>query len=124
MSRSLRLTGNGETITLTLQEGNLTDEIFEVLPFETRISTWGEEIYFPVPVDVEPGELTEELEVGDVVFWHEGQSLCVFFGPTPKSNGNQPVPADKVEVIGTAKEGLEDLTNLEAGDDLSVEEAD
>lgn len=124
MSRSLRLTGNGETITLTLQEGNLTDEIFEVLPFETRISTWGEEIYFPVPVDVEPGELTEELEVGDVVFWHEGQSLCVFFGPTPKSNGNQPVPADKVEVIGTVKEGLEDLTNLEAGDDLSVEEAD
>lgn len=124
MSRSLRLSSDGEDITLSLQDGDLTYEIFNTLPFETRISTWGEEIYFPVPVDAEPGELTEDLEVGDVVFWHEGQSLCVFFGPTPKSNGDEPVPADKVEVIGSVKEGLEELTNLEAGDDLSVEESD
>lgn len=124
MSRTLRLSGNGKTITLNLEPGSLTDRILETLPFETRISTWGDEIYFPVPVDAEPGELTEELEVGDVVFWHEGQSLCVFFGPTPKSEGDEPVPADEVEVIGTVENGLETLSELEAGDDLSVDAAD
>jgi len=38
--------------------------------------------------------------VGDVAFWGAGPVLSVFFGRTPMSMGSDPVPADRVNVIG------------------------
>ncbi|MBU1999038.1 MAG: hypothetical protein KKE64_06040, partial [Candidatus Omnitrophica bacterium] len=44
--------------------------------------------------------LTSEVDVGDIAYWPEGQCICVFFGPTPVSKTDKPVPASPVAIIG------------------------
>ncbi len=43
---------------------------------------------------------TTQVKVGDVAYWGAGQVLAIFFGRTPMSMGSDPVPADRVNVIG------------------------
>lgn len=121
MSTTIRLSSDGTLVTVDLDGSELAEKIVEELPLESRVSTWGEEIYFPIPVESEPGSLTQDVEVGDVAFWHEGQSLAVFFGPTPMSEDEQPVPADDVELVGTVSSGLDELSGFRAGQAIEVE---
>ena len=75
--------------------------IAAVLPIETAFATWGDEYYFPIPVNL-PLDATRTLkvQVGDLAYWPEGKSLAVFYGPTPASPGDRPVPASEVSPVG------------------------
>jgi len=56
----------------------------EKIPFESVVNTWGEEIYFSTPVNVQKMENPREVvEIGDVGYWPPGKALCLFFGKTP-----------------------------------------
>ena len=62
---------------------------------------WGEEFYCKVPGVKDHRETaTTQVKVGDVAFWGVGEMLAIFFGRTPMSIGEDPVPADRVNVIG------------------------
>ena len=80
-----------------------TKAILNALPFESRVNRWGDEIYFTIPVDAEPENPTSDVEVGDVAYWPPGKALCIFFGPTPISEGEKPKPASPVNVVGKVK---------------------
>jgi len=43
---------------------------------------------------------TTQVKVGDVAYWGPGEMLAIFFGRTPMSMGEDPVPADRVNVVG------------------------
>ena len=88
-------------------EAEITDEnpvtaraILDALPIKGRANTWGEEIYFKVPVvsDIENSKVVVEL--GDLAFWPPGNAFCIFFGPTPMSRGDEIRPASEVNVFG------------------------
>ncbi len=83
-------------------------KIAEALPIETPFSTWGDEIYFTIPVDA-PLERTarEEVEMGDLGYWPTGKAFCIFFGETPVSPPGKIVPASAVNVIGRVLEDAE-----------------
>ncbi len=110
------------SFTLTLDDSPLSDRIIEALPLESRVSTWGDEIYFPIPVEDGSPPLTREVQVGDVAYWPEGKSLAIFYGPTPLSGGDQPVPADSVAVIGRIEGPMEELDNVEAGANVRLQD--
>lgn len=83
-----------------LFEGSKTaGEIWEKLPFEGIVNTWGEEIYFEIPVKVELENGKQEVEIGDIGYWAEGGAMCIFFGPTPISEGDKPKAYTKVKVF-------------------------
>ena len=75
--------------------------VFEALPLSASVNTWGDEIYFEIPVEIEPAaDARADVAVGDIGYWPPGNAFCVFFGPTPASSGSQPKAASPVNVFG------------------------
>ncbi|MEM2213733.1 MAG: cyclophilin-like fold protein [Candidatus Nezhaarchaeales archaeon] len=71
------------------------------LPFESEVQLWGDEVYFPVPFSAPPENPRDVVEVGDVAYWPEEPSLCLFFGPTPISPKPDVIkPYSPVNIIG------------------------
>ncbi len=76
-------------------------ELLGGLPVTLVLSRWGDEYYGPCDLTEEPAdEMTEVVQVGDLAYWPAGRALCIFFGPTPASHGDEPRAASAVEVIG------------------------
>ena len=71
------------------------------MPVETEPSEWGDEFYFAIPVRAPLDDTaTTRVKAGDMGYWPPGNALAIFFGPTPMSTGDDPVPASAVNVIG------------------------
>ncbi len=73
--------------------------IWDALPLELNLSTWGEELYGSIPVTVEEENSQRECEVGDIGYWIQGSGFCIFFGRTPASKGDKPVAATPVNIF-------------------------
>ncbi len=84
-----------------LYETATAKAIAEVLPIEIRPEEWGDEFYFEIPVELPLDETaTARVKVGDIGYWPPGNALALFFGPTPISRGEDPVPASDVNLVG------------------------
>ncbi len=95
-------------------------EIIQNLPAESTVSTWGDEIYFDIGFKASAESATMEVDAGDVAYWPQGKSLCVFFGPTPASTTPQPEPASPVVVVGKTNAAVHDLKKIKLGEKISV----
>ena len=71
-----------------------------ILPVKATGNTWGDEIYFDVPLSVQIEDGREVVQMGDVAYWPDGPSLCLFFGRTPASRGDEIRAASPVTVLG------------------------
>ena len=99
--RKIRITVGAVQVEAELKGTKTAQEIYAALPIEAAVNTWGEEFYFKLDGVKDYRETaTTQVKVGDVAFWGAGQVLAIFFGRTPMSMGPDPVPADRVNVIG------------------------
>lgn len=96
--------------------------IADGLPLSGDASRWGDELYFTVPVDVAPENARASVRVGAVAYWPGGDALCVFWGPTPASHGDEPRAAAPVNVVATIA-NVDPLATLEGGARITVERA-
>ncbi|NLD72184.1 MAG: hypothetical protein GX649_05635 [Chloroflexi bacterium] len=96
----MRITAGDVTVTATLNDSPTARAIWEALPIEERGSTWGDEIYFGIPVHRDEEDAQEVVELGDIGYWPPGHAFCIFFGRTPMSRGNEIRPASPVNVLG------------------------
>ena len=94
------------------------------LPLEATLSRWGDEYYGDVGLDVPegPGARTE-MEVGELALGPEGRALCLFLGPTPASQGDEPRAISPVQPIGRLLEGIEELKGMGERTRVRVEPA-
>jgi len=99
---------------------DVRDVLVDAAPFEADVSLWGDELYFDAPVEVTPEETTTVVEVGTVAYWHQGNALCVFWGPTPASTGEESRAAGPVAPVGRAKDTGR-LSSVEAGETVRFE---
>ena len=76
------------------------DFIYRMLPIKSKINTWGDEIYFSIPVNIPLEDAKEVVSLGDLGYWPPGSAFCIFFGLTPVSRGNEIRPASAVSVFG------------------------
>ncbi len=84
-----------------LNDSPTAQKIADALPIKASFNTWGEEIYFTIPVDAELDETAQEVvEMGDLGFWPTGNAFCIFFGQTPMSKPGKITPASAVNIIG------------------------
>jgi hypothetical protein len=84
-----------------LNDTPTAQHIAAALPMHASFNTWGDEIYFTIPVQAEPDESAQEVvDMGDLGYWPPGKAFCIFFGPTPMSQPGKIMPASAVNVIG------------------------
>ncbi len=100
-AKRIRITVGSVKLEAELKSNKTAEAIYAALPVESAFHTWGEEFYFPIPGVKDNRETaTTQVKVGDLAFWGVGGMLAIFFGRTPMSLGPDPVPADRVNVIG------------------------
>ena len=97
----IRITVGSVQLDAELKPTKTAQEVYAALPVESPVNTWGEEFYCKLAGVKDYRETaTNHVKVGDVAFWGAGQVLAIFFGRTPMSMGQDPVPADRVNIIG------------------------
>ncbi|MFH1836340.1 MAG: cyclophilin-like fold protein [Methanobacteriota archaeon] len=97
-----------------LDSSNTAKAIYQILPIESSISFWGDEIYFPIDVSLPPENARDDLKIGDLAYWPDGRCFCIFYGRTPASFDDKPRPASPVTVFGRIHAGSERLKNIKA----------
>lgn len=115
---------NVVTFSAYLNDSQAASEIYSNLPVSSQVSCWGKEIYFDLGFKVSSEAATMDLESGDIGYWPQGKSLCVFFGPTPLSEEeDKPVPASPVVVVGKVDAGSGKLDKIKLGEQITVDKA-
>ena len=97
------------------------NSIWQNLPFNVRANTWGDEIYFAIPVSIGEENAQETVEYGDLGYWPTGKGFCIFFGQTPISRGNEIRPADQVNVFGKVRGDPKIFKKVKSGDEIRIE---
>jgi len=97
------------------------EAIWKGLPFEARANTWGDEIYFSIPVIVGEENAQETVELGDIGYWPPGHGFCIFFGQTPISQKGEIRPADPVNVFAKVKGDPKVFKKVKSGDKIRIE---
>lgn len=107
-----------------LNESATADAIWRALPIEGPAKTWGEEIYFRIPVsqDLEP-EARELVELGDLGYWPQGEAFCIFFGATPISDPGEIRPASAVNIVGQLLDNPKKFLSVPSGAPIRIERA-
>jgi len=112
----------GEAYAELTNENPLTvDAIWSKLPIKGKANTWGDEIYFPIPVQVDAENQSEVVQMGDLAYWPPGNALCIFFGPTPASWDKEIRPASPVNVIGRIVDNPRLFKLVSPGDKIRLE---
>ncbi len=117
----IRITVSSFVLEAELRENNTAAAVFKALPHESIAYRWGDEIYFDLPVRGAAEDLKQEMEVGDLGYWAEGEALAIFFGPTPASGSDQPVAAVPVTYLGRIDGDLSRLGEVRSGTVIFLE---
>ena len=100
----IRITVGHVALEAELNDTPTAVQVGKVLPLKTSFNTWGDEIYFAIPVEADPDDSAREVvEIGDLGYWPQGNAFCIFFGETPMSTEGKIIPASAVNIIGRVK---------------------
>ena len=123
MARRLRITAGRVSATATLDESRTALAVWAALPLEAAGQTWGDEIYFAIPVGQDEDGARAVVDAGDLGYWPPGRAFCIFFGPTPASRGAEIRPASPVNVFGRIDGDPAAFRQVRAGTPVRLERA-
>ena len=122
MEKKIKIKAGTVEAEAVLNDSATAQKIWGSLPIEARVDTWGDEIYFAIPVKAPLEKNAQELvEVGDLGYWPSGNAFCIFFGPTPMSRGNEVRPASAVNVIGRISGDARAFKKVPSGSKIRIE---
>jgi hypothetical protein len=124
MPKKIRITSGAVSVDAELNDKPTAQVVWNTLPIEAQANTWGDEVYFNIPVqaDSEP-DARAEMTVGELGYWPNGEAFCIFFGPTPASSGNTPVAASPVNILGQVLGDATVFRAVRRGDIVRIEAA-
>lgn len=95
--------------------------IYGKLPIDAVVDTWGDEVYFDIGLKLLNERPTIRVRVGDIAYWPQGKSLCIFFGRTPISKDENPRPASEVNLVGRTECPIGILKKIAPGQKITIE---
>jgi hypothetical protein len=124
MTSRIAISWTGNKLEAELLDTPTAKTLMAGLPIESKANTWGDEVYFEIPISVklEP-DAREVVDPGTVCFWVQGSSLALPFGPTPVSKGDECRLVTRVNVLGKLIGDTKKLKSIRNGDQIRVEKA-
>jgi hypothetical protein len=120
--RQIKIIAGDVSTVAELSIGKTSEAIWDSLPIENTVNTWGDEIYFSIPVVSALDETAKEVvEKGDLGYWPTGKAFCIFFGPTPASQGDEIRPASAVNIVGRVEENADVFKRVREGENIKLE---
>jgi hypothetical protein len=124
MGKKIKILINDLRVEAELNESKSAQLIWEALPIEAKTNLWGEEIYFAIPVKAGLEEGSREVvSPGELGYWPTGHAFCIFFGPTPASQGDEIRAASEVNVIGKVLSDPKVFRKAKEGIKITLEKA-
>ena len=78
MTETIRITWPGGFVSAALRNTPTAAKLLAALPCTAHAQTWGEEVYFTLPVEAAlEQDARQVVEPGTVCFWVEGASLAL-----------------------------------------------
>lgn len=121
MAKKIKIRVGGVEMEAGLNDSQTAEAIWRALPIKARANTWGEEIYFSIPVKCEEENAREVVSLGDLGYWPPGTAFCIFFGRTPASQGEEIRPASPVNVVGKVLGNAKEFKKARAGSEITIE---
>ena len=121
----VKISWDGGAVLAALDDKPTSRQIWDALPCQSSASTWGEEVYFEMPVRAELEEDARQVvDPGTVCFWTGGNSLALPYGPTPVSQGNECRLVTEVNLLGMIEGDPRQLASVRDGMTSRVERAE
>ena len=121
MPQPIRIRVGDVELDAELNDSQTARKIAEALPLDCSYNTWGDEIYFSIPVDTGPEDAQETVELNDLGYWPPGTAFCIFYGLTPASQGDEIRPASPVNIIGRVLGDATVLKSVTGASNIVVE---
>jgi hypothetical protein len=122
--RKIRITAGKVSAEAVLNDSPTATQIWDALPIEGRGNTWGDEIYFSIPVDAKQEKDAREIvAVGELGYWPPGSAFCIFFGRTPASTDDRPRAASVVNILGRIQGDATGFKAVSSGTRVHLERA-
>ncbi|MBN1579985.1 MAG: hypothetical protein JXA89_04730 [Anaerolineae bacterium] len=123
--KKIVITSGSVSLEAELNDKPTAQQVWAALPIDGHANTWGDEIYFEIPVSAgsEP-DARADVEVGELAYWPMGSAFCIFFGPTPVSTGSQPRAYSPVNILGRIMGDATRFRAVRNGDAMRIEQAE
>lgn len=120
--RQVSLTLGAVRLTATLKDTPTADAVWAALPLHAKAQTWGEEVYFSVPVSAKlEADARDVMQPGEIALWCEGSAIAIGFGRTPASRGDEIRLVAPVNVWATTVDDVRALKTVKAGSAITIE---
>jgi hypothetical protein len=117
----ITITAGAVTLEAELNDGPTAQAIWEALPITGRANTWGDEVYFAIPVQAEQEpDARTDVRVGELGYWPVGSAFCIFFGSTPASDGLEPRAASPVNILGRVLGDATEFGQVRSGEKVTL----
>ncbi len=124
MPNSIKIILKDIVLDAELSDTKCAKAISDALPIEAIPNEWGDEFYFEIPIQMQLDDTaTTKVKIGDIGYWPPGRALAIFFGPTPMSRGDDPVPASEVNLVGKIIGNAAILKKAKGTDKIKIEKA-
>jgi hypothetical protein len=117
----VRFTFGALTLDAEFDDTPTAQAIARALPLTSSVMTWGEEVYFEIPViAAREKDARAVVTPGEIAYWPDGHCIAIGFGRTPISRGDETRLASPCNIFARALGDVKALAAIRAGIKVQV----